>query len=146
MLSARKKNTSESVDPSIRGYRLGSTARTSSRLTRENSPMSPLCIQSQLPNRNGWQFVSCTGDPDDARMCANTRPELRCEASSRRLRSFHAGSTEWKVPGVSAAPYQPTPNPSPFVVSAPIVEWRLWSMSECFGSYRSCSRRTGDPE
>ena len=50
------------------------------------------------------------------------------------------------TPGVSAAPYQPMPNPSPLVVSAPMVEWRLWSMSECFGLYRSSSRRTGEPE
>ena len=95
--------------------------------------MTPLCIHSQRPCRNGWQFVSCTGVPDEARMCAKTTPDSRCAASSRRFRSFHAGSTLWKTPGVSCAPYQPIPNPSPFVVSAPIVEWRLWSMSECFG-------------
>ena len=28
-------------------------------------------------------------------------------------------------PGVSLSPYQPTPKPSPFVVSAPSFEWRL---------------------
>jgi hypothetical protein len=67
-------------------------------------------------------------------MCANTSPERMCAERSRRLRSLHAGSIEWNVPGVRASPYQPTPNPSPFVVSAPIVECRLWSMSECFGS------------
>ena len=31
---------------------------------------------------------------------------------------------------VSGAPYQPTPNPSPFVVSAPSRECRLWSTNE----------------
>jgi hypothetical protein len=50
-----------------------------------------------------------------------------------QVRSFQAGSMLWKTPGVSPTPYQPTPKPSPFVVSAPIVEWRLWSMSECAG-------------
>jgi hypothetical protein len=44
-----------------------------------------------------------------------------------------AGSTLWKTPGVSPTPYQPLPKPSPFVVSAPSCEWRLWSISECFG-------------
>ena len=47
--------------------------------------------------------------------------------------SFHAGSIEWNVPGVSPIPYHPIPKPSPFVVSAPSVEWRLWTMSECLG-------------
>ena len=32
--------------------------------------------------------------------------------------------------GVSGAPYQPTPNPSPLVGSAPSRECRLWSTSE----------------
>ena len=53
-------------------------------------------------------------------MCANTigDDEVRRE-SSRRFRSFQAGSTLWKTPGVSPTPYQPIPKPSPFVVSAP---------------------------
>jgi hypothetical protein len=38
-----------------------------------------------------------------------------------------------KTPGVFPTPYQPTPKPSPFVVSAPSCEWRLWSISECSG-------------
>jgi hypothetical protein len=42
-----------------------------------------------------------------------------------QLRSFQAGSMLWKPPGVSPTPYQPIPNPSPFVVSAPSLEWRL---------------------
>ena len=65
-----------------------------------------------------------------ARTRAPTRDALRGRAGSGR--STPARSL-WNVPGVSWAPYQPTPKPSPFVVSAPIVEWRLWSMSECFG-------------
>ncbi len=69
-----------------------------------------------------------------------------CAARSRRLRLFQAGSTLWKTPGVSAAPYQPMPKPSPFVVSAPSWEWRLWSMRECSGLYRSVSMLTGEPE
>ena len=39
-----------------------------------------------------------------------------------------------KRPGVSGAPYQPTPNPSqPFVGSAPIVELMLCTIRECSG-------------
>jgi hypothetical protein len=60
--------------------------------------------------------------PVEARMCANTSGETRCRARSFRLRSFQAGSTLWKTPGVSPTPYQPIPNPSPFVVVAPIPE------------------------
>ena len=56
-----------------------------------------------------------------------------CPESSRRLRSFQAGSMLWKTAGVSAPPYQPIPKPSPFVVSAPSAECRLWSISECVG-------------
>ena len=44
----------------------------SSRRTSWNPAMEPLCIHSQRPCRNGWQFVCCTGVPVDARMWANT--------------------------------------------------------------------------
>ena len=40
--------------------------------------MNPLCIQSQFPWRKGWQFVCCTGDPDEARMWAKTSLDSRC--------------------------------------------------------------------
>jgi hypothetical protein len=52
-------------------------------------------------------------------MCANTSGDRICADRSRRFRSFQAGSTLWKTPGVSPTPYQPMPNPSPLVVSAP---------------------------
>ena len=63
-------------------------------------------------------------------MCAKTRPEETWRASSRRLRSFQAGSIPWKTAGSSPMPYQPTPKPSPFVVVAPSRECRLWSIRE----------------
>jgi hypothetical protein len=94
----------------------------------------------------GWQFVCWIGDPEEARMCANTIGDSMCAASSRRLRSFQAGSILWKTPGVSPAPHQPIPKPSPFVVSAPSRECRLWSMSECAGAYSASWRRIGEPE
>ena len=124
----------------------GSTANASSRLTVANSRMSPLCIQSQPPCRNGWQLVCWIAPPVEARMCANTSCDSRWRARSLRLRSFQAGSTLWNTPGVSPTPYQPRPNPSPFVVVAPSCEWRLWSISEWAGRSSRSSSRTGDPE
>ena len=94
-VSARKKNVSESVEPSISGYSDGSTAKTRSRFTTWKSRITPLCIHSHLSYRNGWQFVSCTGLPVDARMWAKTSGERMCAASSCRLRSFQAGSMLW---------------------------------------------------
>ena len=54
--------------------------------------------------------------------------------SSRKLRSFHAGSVLWKTAGIPPSPYQPTPKPSPFVVVAPSRECRLWSIREWAGT------------
>ena len=47
-------------------------------MTSWKSRITPLCIHSQRPWRNGWQFVCWTGEPDEARMCANTSGELMC--------------------------------------------------------------------
>ena len=52
----------------------------------------------------------------------------------RRLRSVVCGRSRQARDavkdgrGLSIGPYQPTPKPSPFVVSTPRREWRLWSM------------------
>ncbi len=108
--------------------------------------MKPLCIQSHFPYLNGWQLVCWIAPPVEARMWAKTSGETRWRARSFRLRSFQAGSMLWNTPGVSPTPYQPSPKPSPFVVSAPSVEWRLWSMRECLGLRSSSSSSTGDPE
>ena len=116
---ARKKNSSESVAPSISGKSEGSTAMANSRFTAGKSQMSPLCIHSQLPWRNGWQLVCWTAEPVEARMCAKTRRADAWADSSRRLRSFQTGSVLWYTPGFGADPYQPTPKPSPLVVSTP---------------------------
>ena len=69
----------------------------------------PLCMNSQRPLRNGWQFVCCTGEPVEARMCAKTSGEAMCPENSRRLRSFQAGSMLRKTPGVVllAVPAEP---------------------------------------
>ena len=79
-------------------------------------------------------------------MWAKTSGDSTWRASSLRFRSFQAGSTLWKIAGTSPRPYQPIPNPSPFVVSAPSVEWRLWSISECLGLKRNSSISTEEPE
>ena len=70
----------------------GLTASVRSRFTAWYSRIMPLCIQSQRPCWNGWQFVCWTGDPVEARMCAKTRPDVRCAERARRFQSFHAGS------------------------------------------------------
>ena len=97
------------------------------------SRIAPLCMNSQFLYRKGWQFVCWTGLPVDARTCAKTSGDSMCRESSCRLRSFQAGSMLWKIPGSSPTPYQPIPKPSPFVGSAPIVELRLWTISEWCG-------------
>src|SRR4029077_11365478 len=139
----RKKSTSESVVPSISGYSAGSTASARSRLTVSQSPISPLCTQSHLQYRKGWQFVCCTGVPVVARTCARKRCDSTWPASSRRLRSFQAGSVLLKLPGSPEAEYHPMPKPSPFVGSAPMRELRLCSIRECCGPYSTLSMRTG---
>ena len=106
----------------------------------------PLCIHSQRSYRNGWQLLRCTGVPVEARMCANISGVLIWAATSRRLRSFHAGSTLLNTAGTDPSPYHPMPKPSPFVVVAPIRECRLWSISECCGRNSRSSARSGSPE
>ena len=125
--------TSESAEPSMAGYSDGSTASTSSRFTLANSRIIPLWTQSQRPWRKGWQLVCWTAVPVEARMWARNSGEATWPASSRRLRSLQAGPTSRNTPGVSPEVYQPTPNPSPLVVVAPIRACMLWSISECAG-------------
>jgi hypothetical protein len=108
--------------------------------------MTPLCIHNQLPWRNGWQLVCWTADPVVARMWAKTRREVARIDSSRRLRSFQAGSVLVKTPGRSVRPYHPTPNPSPLVVSTPSCECLLCTTSEFLGLNNRSSRQTGEPE
>ena len=66
-------------------------------------------------------------------MWAKTRRAFAWAHSSRRLRSFHAGSVLRYSPGVSIGPYHPTPKPSPLIVVAPIWECWLWTTSEFAG-------------
>jgi len=92
------------------------------------------------------EYRNAFAPPVEARMCANTMREVRCPASSRRFRSFQAGSMLRNMPGCRPSPCQPSPKPSPLVVVAPIVECTLSSISECLGLTISSSIRTGDPE
>ena len=118
---------SESVEPSIVGKSDGSTASTRSRLTLWKSRISPLCIHSQRPWRNGWQLVCCTGEPVEARMWAKNSGALTLAASSRRLRSFQAGSMLGTPPGSSAARRTSRcRSRRRWSSSAPIRECRLW--------------------
>src|SRR4051794_11038773 len=110
-------------------------------------PLStPLWTISQFLWRNGWQLVSWIDVPEVARTWARNSCDSTWAASSRRLRSPHAGATLWYIPGPSPAPYQPIPNPSPFVVSAPMRECRLWSTSPCWVLNSSSSNSSGCPD
>jgi hypothetical protein len=108
--------------------------------------MAPLCIHSQRPERNGWQFVRWTGEPVDARMCAKSTGVVIRPAISRRFSSFQAGWVLLNTAGSGCSPYQPIPNPSPLVVVTPRRECRLWSMIEWAGRKSRFSARTGSPE
>ena len=132
--SGRGKRTARNPS-SLRspGYKPGATAKARSRFTAANSRMTPLCIHNHRPCRKGWQFVCWIAVPVEARMWAKTSGDSRWHDRSFRFRSLQAGSTLRKSAGVSAVPYQPIPNPSPFVVVAPSCEWRLWSISEWAG-------------
>lgn len=68
-------------------------------------------------------------------MWAKNSGERTWSAISRRLRLFQAGPMSLRIAGlpVSSSVYHPTPNPSPFVVSTPSLECRLWSISEWAG-------------
>src|SRR5215203_2574638 len=50
------------------------------------------------------------------------------------------------MPGVSRAPYQPTPKPSPLTVSTPRCECRLCTTNEFSEVNSRSSSPTGDPE
>src|SRR5918997_236736 len=92
------------------GYSDSSTANVSSRFSRAKSCTRPLWTQSHRPYRNGWQLVCWTAVPVEARMCARKSGDSTWPATSRRLRSFQAGSMLRNIAGVSVfASYQPTP-------------------------------------
>ena len=55
--------------------------------------MNPLWTNSQRPRRNGWQLVSCTGEPIAARTWARNSGDSMWAASSRRFASDQAGET-----------------------------------------------------
>ena len=75
-----------------------------------------------------------TAEPLEARMWARTSGEVTCSASSRRLRSFQAGSVLRKTP--PAWPGRRTSRRRSrhrWWSRPPSVEWRLWTISECLG-------------
>ena len=102
-------------------------------LDARKSWMAPLCIQSQRPWRNGWQFVCWTGVPVEARMCAKTVRERTWPAVRAGCGRSTPARCCGRPPARPPSPYQPTPKPSPFVVSAPSRECRLWSIREWVG-------------
>src|SRR4051812_2092314 len=144
-VSARWKRTSESVEPCTPANSSGATASIRSRRSCGKPLTTPLCTNSQRSCANGWQLVSCTAVPEVARTCERNSGAAMCAARWRRLASPQAGRTLRYTPGPSPRPYHPTPKPSPFVVSAPRRECRLWSTSPCWVLNRSSSSSTGCP-
>ena len=111
---------SESVLPTICGYRSRSMPRTTSSLMRWKSLMKPLWTNRMPSWRNGWQLDCCTGEPIAARTCVMKAGDSSVRVISRRFSSFHAGSVErYREGSALSGTNQPTPNPSPFTGSAP---------------------------
>ena len=104
---ARWNSTSESVVPAMCGYSDGSTAKVRSRFTEPNPASAPLCMNSQFPNRNGWQLVCWIGGPAAARTWLKNSGDSTAPVSSRRFWSFHAGSTLRKTAGTFPPPRLP---------------------------------------
>ena len=101
-VSARKKNTSESVEPSIAGYSAG-RPRARGRASRSwKSRITPVVHPQPAAVAERMAVRLLDRRSRTRRGCARTRaPDSMCAARSRRFRSFQAGSTLWKTPGVS---------------------------------------------
>ena len=119
-VSARKNSISESVEPSISANRPGSTAIARSRFMVAEPDEQAVVHPQPVPvaervavgllDRRPGRRADVGEDPPRAPRaptahagCGRSRPARCCGTR----------------PGVSGAPYQPTPNPSPFVVVAP---------------------------
>ena len=94
---------------------------------------TPLCIHSQLLVAERVAVGLLDGRAGGGADVGEDPAGCAWAHSSRRLRSFQAGSVLRNSPGVSQAPYQPTPNPSPLVVVAPSCECLLCTTREFCG-------------
>src|SRR3954453_22396033 len=107
-------------------------------------------MNSQLSCRKGWQLVCWIGGPAAALTWLKNNGDSTAWVSSRRFRSFHAGSMLWKnrgaVPGGASLGYHPNPKPSPLTVEAPSGDFSDWATSECFVSRIRVEGRSGSPE
>ena len=146
-VSARKKNSSESVAPSISGNSAGldgeGQVALHGREIREEPVVHPQ--PAVVAERMAVGLLDCR---------AGRGTNVREDAAGRRLGGQLRGGCGRSRPapccgtprGYGADPYQPTPKPSPLVVVTPRRECLLWITSELSGLYKSSSRFTGEPE
>ena len=95
----------------------------SSRFTRWKSRTRPLWTRPAAVTE-GVAVGLLDGGAGGGSDVGEERRNWTWPATSRRLRSFQAGSMLWKTAVSVSGPCQPTPKPSPFVVSTPRREWR----------------------
>jgi hypothetical protein len=67
------------------------------------------------PKAKGWQFARVEAVPVEARTWAKNRGERTWAESDFRFSSTRPGRMSRNRPGSGRSPYQPRPNPSPFV-------------------------------
>jgi hypothetical protein len=63
-------SASLSVVPTRDGYMASGINASMRRRSRDQPPTKPLCMNSQVPQANGWQFCRVMGVPVAARTCA----------------------------------------------------------------------------
>ncbi len=73
-----RNTASESVVPMREPYSASGMSASTWRRTRLQSPITPLCMNIQRPQANGWQFGRVTGVPVVARTWAKNRCERMC--------------------------------------------------------------------
>jgi hypothetical protein len=109
-----------------------------------------LWLNSHRPSVNGAAAVSITGMPRvAARAAASTADDRVAAARAGSDASAHIGQARrYRTAGpVGPSGYQPTPNPSAFIVPPRRMSRgaHVWWASECGGSYSSADNGTGGP-
>ena len=87
----KRKKSSESVVPSRWSKTASESEFSSARRIFSKPPIWPLCMNDQLPEMNGWQFMRLVAPPVEARTWARNRPDLICRHRLFRLGSDQAG-------------------------------------------------------
>ena len=88
-----RNSSSESVAPWRAAYIGSGSIASSARRTSGYPPIWPLCMNSQWPKRNGWQFCRAIAVPVEARTWAKNSRERTVAHSDCRFWSDQAGIT-----------------------------------------------------